>query len=270
MGQHPRASHSKVEVAMKWIAIVLAVGACVACTRYDVTEKSIAQLQADLTAGRVSSERLVETYLARIQTPDKSGPMLNAVLALNPNAVKDARALDAERKTKGARSPLHGIPLLIKDNIETADPVATTAGSLALADNITGRDAPVVARLRAAGAIILGKTNLSEWANIRSLHSISGWSAIGGLVRNPYALDRSACGSSVGSGAGVAASLAPAALGTETDGSLVCPASVNGIVSIKSTVGLLSRSNIVPISHSQDTPGPMTRTVADAALLLSI
>ena len=180
-----------------------------------------------------------------------------------------ARALDAERKAGHLRGPLHGIPILVKDNIETLDPMPTTAGSLALANNITHRDAPVVARLRAAGAIILGKTNLSEWANIRSTHSISGWSAIGGWTRNPYVLDRSTCGSSAGSGAAIAASLAAAALGTETNGSLVCPGAFNSLVSLKPTVGLVSRTHIVPISHTQDTAGPMARNVADAALLLS-
>ena len=233
---------------------------------YDVLEKDIATLQADMAAGRVNAAGLVEAYQARIQSVD---PQLHSVIALNPDALAQARTLDAERKAGHVRGPLHGIPILVKDNIETLDPMPTTAGSLALADNVTHRDAPVVARLRAAGAIILGKTNLSEWANIRSTHSISGWSAIGGWTHNPYALDRSTCGSSAGSGAAVAASLAAAALGTETNGSLVCPASFNGIVSLKPTVGLVSRTHIVPISHSQDTAGPMTRSVADAALLLA-
>jgi len=222
-----------------------------------------------MAAGRVTSAQLVRAYLKRIRAIDRKGPTLRSVLALNPNALADARALDAERKIKGARGPLHGIPILVKDNIETADPIATTAGSLALKDNMTGRDAPIVARLRAAGAVILGKANLSEWANIRSSHSISGWSGIGGLVKNPYVLDRSACGSSSGSAAAVAANLSAAAIGTETDGSLVCPGSINGIVAFKPTLGLLSRTHIVPIAHSQDTPGPMTRSVADAALLLA-
>jgi amidase len=236
---------------------------------YDVTEKSIAGLQADMAAGRVSSAGIVSAYLARIQAIDRSGPTLDSVIAVNPDAMKDARRADAARKAGRAHGPLLGIPVLVKDNIETADPMATTAGSLALKHNITHRDAPTIARLRAAGAIILGKTNLSEWANIRSAHSISGWSAIGGLVRNPYVLDRNACGSSSGSGAAVAASLAAAAVGTETDGSLVCPGSLNGIVSLKPTVGLVSRTHVVPISHSQDTPGPMGRSVADVALLLT-
>jgi amidase len=251
------------------LAMVVAMGSASAAP-YDVSEKNITSLQADLSAGRVTSEELVKAYTARIDKIDRHGPTLRSVLALNPNAVADARASDARRKAGKALGPLDGIPLLVKDNIETADPVATTAGSLALASNITGRDAPVVAKLRAAGVIILGKANLSEWANIRSSFSVSGWSAIGGLVKNPYVLDRSACGSSSGSGAAVAASLSAAALGTETDGSLVCPGSLNGIVSLKPTVGLLSRTHIVPISHSQDTPGPMARSVTDAAMLLTV
>jgi len=198
-----------------------------------------------------------------------ANPQLHAVIALNPHAPADARALDAERKAGKVRGPLHGVPILLKDNIESADGTATTAGSLALKDNVTGRDAPLVKRLRDAGLVILGKANLSEWANIRSSHSISGWSAVGGTVRNPYVLDRSACGSSSGSGAAVAAGLAPAAIGTETDGSITCPAAINGLVGLKPTVGLVSRTHIVPISHSQDTAGPMTRTVTDAALILT-
>ena len=233
---------------------------------YDVAEKDIATLQADMAAGRVDAAGLVQAYEARIAAID---PQLHSVIALNPDAPAEARALDAERKAGHLRGPLHGIPILVKDNIETLDPIPTTAGSLALANNVTHRDAPALARLRAAGAIILGKTNLSEWANIRSTHSISGWSAIGGWTRNPYVLDRSTCGSSAGSGAAVAASLAAAALGTETNGSLVCPGAFNGIVSLKPTVGLVSRTHIVPISHTQDTAGPMTRNVADTALLLA-
>jgi amidase len=258
---------------MKTLVLILgmmaAMGAA-AAEPYDVAEKSIATLQADLSAGRVTSAELVRAYVARIDRIDRGGPSLHSVIALNPDALNDARALDAERKEKGARGALHGIPILVKDNIETADPVATTAGSLALAGNITHRDSPAVARLRGAGVIILGKTNLSEWANIRSSRSISGWSAIGGLTRNPYVLDRSACGSSSGSGSAVAASLAAAALGSETDGSLVCPGSINGIVALKPTVGLVARTHIIPIAHSQDTAGPMARSVADAALLLSV
>jgi amidase len=236
---------------------------------YDPAEKTIAQLQADMTAGRVNAEALVRAYLGRIGRLDRAGPRLQSVIALNPSALADARALDAERRSKGPRGPLHGIPILIKDNIETKDAMPTTAGSLALKDNVTRRDAPLVARLRAAGAIILGKTNLSEWANIRSTASISGWSAVGGLTRNPYVLDRNACGSSSGSGSATAASLAAAAIGTETDGSVTCPGSINGIVGLKPTVGLVSRTHVVPISVSQDTPGPMARSVADAAVLLT-
>jgi len=247
--------------------LLLAAGPAFAAP-YDVVEKDITTLQADLAAHRITSAELVRLYEQRIAALDGAGPHLGSVLILNADALAEARALDAERAVKGARGPLHGIPILVKDNIETADPMPTTAGSLALAGNITHRDAPVVARLRAAGVIILGKTNLSEWANIRSTHSISGWSGIGGLTHNPYVLDRSTCGSSAGSGAAVAASLAAAALGTETNGSLVCPGSFNGIVALKPTVGLVSRTHVVPISHTQDTAGPMTRTVADAALLL--
>ncbi|MBS0387377.1 MAG: amidase [Proteobacteria bacterium] len=237
---------------------------------FDVTGKNIAELAAAQASGRVSSLQLVDAYLARIARIDRAGPALHSVLALNPDARAQARALDRERAAGHVRGPLHGIPLLVKDNIETADPLPTTAGSLALEDNRGGRDAPLVARLRAAGAVILGKTNLSEWANIRSTSSVSGWSAVGGQTRNPYALDRSPCGSSSGSGAAVAASLAAAAIGTETDGSITCPASMNGVVGIKPTVGLVSRTFVVPISHSQDTPGPIAHTVADAALLLGI
>jgi amidase len=205
-------------------------------------------------------------YVDRIERIDHAGPKLNSIIALNPDWRRQAEKLDAQKP----RSPLHGRAILIKDNIETADRMATTAGSLALKDNITGRDAPLVAKLRSAGALILGKTNLSEWANIRSNRSMSGWSAVGGLVRNPYALDRTACGSSSGSGAAIAAGLAWAAIGTETDGSVVCPASINGLVGLKPTVGLVSRTHVVPISHSQDTPGPMTRTVRDAAMVLTV
>jgi amidase len=237
---------------------------------YDVAGKSVATLQADMTAGRVTAQQLVQAYLDRIKQIDSAGPALHAVIAVNPDALAQARALDAERKTKGPRSALHGIPILIKDNIETRDPLPTTAGSLALKNNLTGRDAPIIARLRAAGAIILGKTNLSEWANFRSSHSISGWSGVGGLTHNPYALDRSTSGSSAGSGAGVSASLAAIAIGTETDGSVVSPSSINGIVGLKPTLGLVSRTHVVPISHSQDTPGPMGRSVADVAALLTV
>ena len=233
-------------------------------------ERSIGDLQAAMTAGRATSADLVRAYLDRIARMDRKGPTLRSVIAVNPDAIAQARALDAERKAGRVRGPLHGVPVLIKDNVETADRMPTTAGSLALRDNLTGRDAPVVAELRRAGAVILGKTNLSEWANIRSNRSMSGWSAVGGLVRNPYALDRTACGSSSGSGAAVAASFAAAAVGTETDGSVVCPSSANGLVGLKPSIGLVSRTRVVPISHSQDTPGPMTRSVRDAAVMLSV
>ncbi len=228
-----------------------------------------AEQQAAMKAGTLTSEALVGEYLARIAALDKAGPKLNAVIALNPHALADARKLDAERKAGHVRGPLHGIPVLLKDNIESGDGMATTAGSLALKDNVTGRDAPLVRRLTDAGAVILGKANLSEWANFRSIHSISGWTAIGGLVRNPYSLDRTACGSSAGSGAAAAAGLATLAIGTETDGSVTCPAAANGVVGLKPTVGLVSRTYVVPISPEQDTPGPMTRSVTDAAAMLN-
>ena len=236
----------------------------------EAQERSVAELAADMAAGRTSAEALTRGYLERIRRVDAAGPSLHAVVAVNPDAVAQARALDAERRAGHVRGPLHGVPVLIKDNVETADRMPTTAGSLALAGNFAGRDAPVVARLRAAGAVILGKTNLSEWANIRSARSISGWSGVGGLVRNPYVLDRNACGSSSGTGAAVAADLAAAGVGTETDGSVTCPSSVNGLVGLKPTVGLVSRTHIIPISHSQDTAGPMARSVADVAALLTV
>jgi amidase len=229
----------------------------------------LTDIVAELAAGNVASAALVERFVARIGKVDDEGPRLNAVLSLNPAAAADAARIDDLRKSGGAPGPLQGAPILVKDNIETRDPVATTAGSLALQDNVTGRDAPAIARLRAAGAVILGKTNLSEWANFRSSASVSGWSAISGFTRNPHVLDRNPCGSSSGSAAAVAAGLAAAAIGTETDGSIICPAAANGIVGIKPTVGLVSRTHIVPISASQDTAGPMTLTVADAALLLT-
>jgi amidase len=237
--------------------------------RYDVVEASIDRLAGDMAAGAVTSEALVEAYADRIEAIDRAGPCLRSVICLNPHAADEARAMDAERRAGRVRGPLHGVPLLIKDNIETADGTATTAGSLALKHNVSGRDAPLVARLKDAGAVILGKTNLSEWANIRSGHSLSGWSAVGGLCRNPYALDRSAGGSSSGTGAAIAASLAAAGVGTETDGSVTCPASFAALVGLKPTVGLVSRTHVIPISASQDTPGPMARSVADAAILLT-
>ena len=232
----------------------------------DIVEKPIDALSADMAAGRTSAVALVHAYKARIKAID---PELHAVIAVDPDAMAQARMLDAERKAGRLRGPLHGIPIFIKDNIESAGSLPTTAGSLALARNVTGRDAPLVARLRATGAIILGKTNLSEWANFRSTKSTSGWSGVGGLTHNPYALDRNPCGSSAGSGAAAAASLAAAAIGTETDGSIVCPSSVNGLVGLKPTVGLVSRTHIVPISESQDTAGPMARSVREVALLLT-
>ncbi len=226
---------------------------------------AVAALLATSAAAQ-SSEEATKAYLGQIKAKND---ILNAVIAVNPAALADARARDAERKAGKVRSAIHGLPILLKDNIESAEPLATTAGSLALKDNVTGRDAPLVKGLREAGAVILGKANLSEWANIRSNKSISGWSAVGGTVRNPYVLDRSACGSSSGSGAAVAAGLAWAAIGTETDGSITCPAAINGLVGLKPTVGLVSRTHIVPISHSQDTAGPMTTTVKDAADILT-
>jgi amidase len=234
-----------------------------------VEEASIGDLQTIMAKGEASSEAITQAYLARIAAMDRQGPKLRAIIATNPDALAQAKAADARRKAGKSLGPLDGVPVLVKDNIETKDPLATTAGSLALKDNVTGRDAPVIAELRKNGAVILGKTNLSEWANIRSSNSISGWSAIGGQVRNPYALDRTPCGSSSGTGAAIAASFAAAGLGTETDGSVVCPSSINGLVGLKPTIGLVSRTHIVPISHSQDTAGPMARNVRDAAILFS-
>ncbi len=235
---------------------------------FELDELGIPELQQGMASGRFSARSITEKYLARIEEIDRRGPAVNSVIEVNPEALAIADALDRERKEKGPRGPLHGMPVLLKDNIDTADRMRTTAGSLALADSRPARDAFIVQRLREAGAVILGKTNLSEWANIRSTHSSSGWSGRGGLTRNPYALDRNPCGSSSGSGAAVAANLCAAAIGTETDGSIVCPSCVNGIVGIKPTVGLASRSGIVPISHTQDTPGPMARDVRTAAMLL--
>ena len=249
------------------LALVL-FATVVAAAPPHIETASVAELQAAMASGETTSRALVVASLDRIAKIDKAGPRLNAVIELNPDALAIAEALDAERAKQGARGPLHGIPVLIKDNIDTADRMQTTAGSLALLDSKPSRDAFVVERLRAAGAVILGKTNLSEWANFRSTKSVSGWSGRGGQTRNPHALDRNASGSSSGSGAAVAAGLVPVAVGTETDGSIISPASVNGIVGIKPTLGLVSRSGIVPIAHSQDTAGPMTRSVADAAVLL--
>jgi len=249
------------------LVLALLLGAATPVFAYDPTETSIAALEADLATGRTTSVELTKAYLKRIESLN---PKLHAVIMINPGALDAAQAADAARAAGKPQGPLAGVPILIKDNIETADPMPTTAGSLALKDNLSGRDAPVVARLRSAGAIILGKTNLSEWANIRSTRSISGWSGVGGQTRNPYALDRSPCGSSSGSASAAAASLAAAAVGTETDGSVTCPSAIAGLVGLKPTVGLISRTHIVPISHTQDTAGPMTRTVADAAAMLNV
>lgn len=229
----------------------------------------LSQLANGIHDGAFNSEAITAAYLARIAAIDDSGPKLNAVIATFPGALDQARSMDAEYRAGRYRGPMHGIPILVKDNVEVAGPLPTTAGSLALAGNITNRDAPFIARLRAAGAVILGKTNLSEWANIRSGNSTSGWSAVGGLTKNPHALDRNSCGSSSGSGAAAAAALAAGTIGTETDGSITCPAGVNGVVGFKPTVGLVSRRFVIPISHSQDTAGPMTRSVRDAAIMLT-
>ena len=231
-------------------------------------ELPIAELQRRMSSGQYTARSITEQYLERVREIDEQGPAINSVIELNPDALVIADALDAERKAKGPRGPLHGIPVLLKDNIDTADRMKTTAGSLALEESVAPRDAFIARRLRDAGMVILGKTNLSEWANFRSTRSTSGWSARGGQTRNPYALDRNPCGSSSGSAVAVAANLAAVAVGTETDGSIVCPSSANCIVGVKPTLGLVSRSGIIPIAHSQDTAGPMARTVADAAVLL--
>ena len=235
---------------------------------FDLDELTIADLQSGMVSGKFSARSITEKYLARIEEIDKHGPTINSVIEVNPDAQSIADALDKERKTQHLRGPMHGIPVLIKDNIDTADRMQTAAGSLALLGSKPVRDSFVAQKLREAGAVILGKTNLSEWANIRSSHSSSGWSARGGQTLNPYALDRNPCGSSSGSGAATAASLCAVAVGSETDGSVVCPASANGLVGIKPTLGLISRAGIIPIAHSQDTAGPMARTVRDAAILL--
>ena len=263
------------------LALVLAVTACgsrtpvpaVSDTASEPTdfifaEVDIADLQTRMQRGELDSRTLTQAYLERIAAIDRAGPTLNAVIEINPDALKEAALRDVERKTNSVRGPLHGIPILLKDNIG-ATPMANSAGSLALKDFRPSTDAFLVRRLREAGAVILGKTNLSEWANFRSTRSTSGWSARGGQTRNPYALDRNPCGSSSGSAVAVSANLAAAAIGTETDGSILCPAAVNGLVGIKPTVGLVSREGIIPISFSQDTAGPMTRSVSDAAYLLT-
>lgn len=234
----------------------------------DWSAKTLPQLYEALTLGDVTAEALTQVYLDRIQSIDQSGPQLQSVLALNPDAMAQAKASDERRRNGETLGPMDGIPVLLKDNIETLDPVATTAGAYALKDNVTERDSPLVAGLREQGAVILGKTNLSQWANFRSNQSVSGWSALGGQVRNPHMLDRSPCGSSSGSGAAIAASLAAGAVGTETNGSIICPSNVNGIVGFKPTVGLVSQKYIVPISATQDTAGPMTKTVRGAAMMM--
>lgn len=235
---------------------------------FELDELTISELQQRLQSGQYTSNKLVEKYVDRINDVDKNGPRLNSVIELNPEAESIATSLDRERKEGRVRGPLHGIPILIKDNIDTADRMMTTAGSLALDGWRAREDAFIVKKLREAGAVILGKTNLSEWANFRSTKSSSGWSGRGGQTKNPYALDRNPCGSSSGSGVAASASLCAGAIGTETDGSVVCPSNANSLVGIKPTLGLLSRSGIIPIAHSQDTAGPMARTVADAAILL--
>lgn len=233
-------------------------------------EATISQLQEWMQNGSFTSQSITQGYLDRISQFDKQGPAINSVIEINPEALQIAEALDNERKQTGARGPLHGIPILIKDNIDTADRMMTTAGSLALYGSIAQQDAFVAKKLRDAGAVILGKTNLSEWANFRSSHSTSGWSGRGGQTKNPYVLNRNPCGSSSGSGAAASANFCAAAIGTETDGSIVCPSSANSLVGIKPTLGLVSRAGIIPIAHSQDTAGPMTRTVTDAAIVLSV
>jgi amidase len=236
---------------------------------FELEEATIRALVDEMGSGRRTARSIAETYLARIEAVDKNGPAINSVIEVNPDAIGIADERDAERKAGRIRGPLHGIPVLIKDNIDTADRMRTSAGSLALGSSITARDAFIVTRLREAGAVILGKTNLSEWANFRSTHSSSGWSGRGGQTKNPYALDRNPCGSSSGTGASISANLAAVGIGTETDGSIVCPSSACGLVGIKPTLGLVSRSGIIPIAHSQDTAGPMARTVLDASVLLA-
>ncbi len=234
-----------------------------------VEERDIAALQSLMQEGRLTARELTQLYIDRIATLDDAGPRLNAIIAINPDALEIASALDEERRHRGPRGPMHGIPVILKANIDTGDELTTTAGSLALSGHRARRDAFAVARLRDAGAVILGKANLSEWANFRSTHSTSGWSSQGRQTKNPYVLDRNPCGSSSGSAVAVAASLTAVAIGTETDGSVVCPAGATGIVGIKPTLGLVSRDGIIPIAHSQDTAGPMGRTVRDAAVLLT-
>jgi len=236
---------------------------------FDLEEATIADLQSAMASGKRTARSITQLYLNRIAALDRKGPTLRHVIEVNPDALAVAESLDRERKGGRVRGPLHGIPMLLKDNLDTADRMTTTAGSLALAGSTPAQDSSVAAKLRAAGVVFLGKANLSEWANFRSTHSTSGWSGRGGQARNPYVLDRNPCGSSSGSGGAVAANLCAVAIGTETDGSIVCPSAANGIVGIKPTVGLVSRAGIIPIAHSQDTAGPMARTVRDAAIVLN-
>ncbi|MEO8663162.1 MAG: amidase [Bryobacteraceae bacterium] len=252
-----------------FLQLTAAAGAAAQSPSVALEEITLDTIQQAFQSGRLTSHQLCQLYLSRIAAFDKAGPSLNAVIELNPDALVDATRLDSERKTKGSRGPLHGVPVLVKDNIDTAGKMKTSAGSLALANHIAADDAPIVRNLRAAGAVILGKANLSEWANFRSSHSVSGWSGRGGLTHNPYALDRNTSGSSSGSGAATAANLCAVSVGTETDGSVTSPASIHSLAGIKPTVGLLPGAGIIPISHTQDTAGPMTRTVRDAALLLA-
>ena len=249
------------------LSVVRSLPAAAAPT--NLNEMTVAQMQASMASHQLSSLDLVNYYLTRIKTIDHAGPTVNSVIEVNPDAVAIAQSLDAERKAGHVRGPLHGIPVLLKDNVDTGDKMQTAAGSLGLVGTPAAHDSAVAANLRAAGAVILGKTTLSEWANFRSFFSTSGWSGRGGQCNNPYALDRNACGSSSGSGAAASANFTAVSIGSETDGSIVCPASMNGVVGIKPTVGLTSRGGVVPISHTQDTVGPHCRTVADAAAVLS-
>jgi amidase len=252
-----------------WLALLGAILVSCAADERDFSEASIASLHDQMQRGELSSEELVAWYLERIDNIDQAGPQLNSIVEINPDALETARALDREWRSSGPRGPLHGIPVVLKANIDTADQMHTSAGSLALAEHVPPADAFLVKRLRDAGAVLLGKANLSEWANFRSSHSSSGWSSVGGQTLNPYDTARSPCGSSSGSAVAVAANLTTVAVGTETDGSVVCPAGITGIVGIKPTLGLVSRSGIIPIAHSQDTAGPMGRSVRDAAILLT-
>jgi amidase len=254
--------------AVRPVEMASALTATAAAPAFELDEMTIRDLQSGMASGKYTAHSLARKYLDRIDDIDKHGPAINSVIELNPDALAIATELDRERKAKRARGPLHGIPILIKDNIDTHDRMMTTAGSLALTGSVPSQDSFVAKKLRDAGAVILGKTNLSEWANFRSTHSTSGWSGRGGQTSNPYVLDRNPCGSSSGTGAAIAANLATIGIGTETDGSVVCPSNANGLVGIKPTLGLISRSGIIPIAHSQDTAGPMCRTVTDAAILL--